>query len=600
VSCPSSTFCIAIDHYGWYEMFDGTAWSAPARIVPDSDLNLVFPLGSYVSCLSSTFCMAVESNEQSIPNDGAAQDEIWDGTSWSQPSPLPMPHATSLACASQTLCFTTDGDGNISTYANGSWTGPVSLDPAGSLWATSCASATFCMTVGEGGGSIHWAYQFDGTSWSASPNSVSNNHPYDVSCPTTTYCMAAALGAYETFDGTSWSKPQALPMRNHDRDDVSCAQAGTCMVASGSYWEEDIDGVWQTGHLYRVSKHVWPEGVACPAVTDCVATISPSVGMDIGGVRGVEGYGYASVFDGAGWSHDPTLIDPARDQPTGTSCPRPNACVVVDGTGWASTTTTGVVNPPFQLDDQGSQQLNAVTCASTSFCMAADAQGRVATFDFAGHTSLQMVDPGYGGIRSISCGAPTLCMAVTHERQVIQYDGTAWSAPFIPQPGFIPSAVSCSGASFCMAVGQLANNQAEATSYDGASWSSLVELDGTADPYFVGCGSPNLCGAVTNYHDAQVYSPLGCESGSPCWGPATELQPDSQPVAFECGRSICLFGTGSICCGGPAQVNIWQDGTWSADRLLSDEGGIEGAACAANDTCAVTVRDFDYIYHSRG
>jgi hypothetical protein len=297
---------MAIDSYGWYEMFDGTSWSSPARIVPDSALDLVFPQGSYVSCLSSTFCMAVESNDEYIPNDGAAQDEIWDGTSWGSPAPLPMPHALSLACASQTLCFVTDSSGNISTYANGSWTGPVHLGAAGALWATSCASPTFCMTVGEGGGSFPWAYQFDGTAWSASPNSMSKHHPYDVSCPTATYCMAEGLGAYETFDGTSWSKTFALPIRNRSRGAVSCAQAGTCMVSGGAFWEEDVDGVWQTGRVYRDSKRVWLEAVGCPSVTYCVALVSPSVGMKVGGVRGVLWYSYASLFDGTGWSHDPS------------------------------------------------------------------------------------------------------------------------------------------------------------------------------------------------------------------------------------------------------------------------------------------------------
>src|SRR5271168_2586277 len=53
VSCPTTTFCMAIGGGGSYLTYNGSHWSAPGTILAED------PVAS-VSCVSSTFCAAVD------------------------------------------------------------------------------------------------------------------------------------------------------------------------------------------------------------------------------------------------------------------------------------------------------------------------------------------------------------------------------------------------------------------------------------------------------------------------------------------------------------------------------------------------------------
>ncbi len=66
LSCPSATFCVALDLNGNAFTFDGTRWSRPRHIDPTG-----FPAA--VDCLSDTFCLAV---------DRAGRALLFDGDRW--------------------------------------------------------------------------------------------------------------------------------------------------------------------------------------------------------------------------------------------------------------------------------------------------------------------------------------------------------------------------------------------------------------------------------------------------------------------------------------------------------------------------------------
>ena len=72
VSCPSSSFCVAIGYQGDAVTFDGAGWSAATNISPDSGL-------AAVSCASSTFCVAVGNYAGTVT--------MFDGVSWTDPRP---------------------------------------------------------------------------------------------------------------------------------------------------------------------------------------------------------------------------------------------------------------------------------------------------------------------------------------------------------------------------------------------------------------------------------------------------------------------------------------------------------------------------------
>jgi hypothetical protein len=53
VSCPSTSFCVAVSFAGNAVTYNGISWSAPATIDPGNELDTV-------SCFSSSFCAAVD------------------------------------------------------------------------------------------------------------------------------------------------------------------------------------------------------------------------------------------------------------------------------------------------------------------------------------------------------------------------------------------------------------------------------------------------------------------------------------------------------------------------------------------------------------
>jgi hypothetical protein len=77
VSCPSASFCTAVDQQGEAFTYNGHLWSSPSGIG-----------GSYalqsVSCPSASFCAAVD---QQGPAEGQQGEAFtYNGTSWSPPS----------------------------------------------------------------------------------------------------------------------------------------------------------------------------------------------------------------------------------------------------------------------------------------------------------------------------------------------------------------------------------------------------------------------------------------------------------------------------------------------------------------------------------
>ena len=126
----------------------------------------------------------------------------------------------------------------------------------------------------------------------------------------------------------------------------------------------------------------WSQGVAIPAIPDpslCASTNGPfcgvgsvscvsvtfCVGLAGEGASGV-GQGYALIYNGSTWS------------------------------------------PPSPMDHGGGGQLK-LSCASTSFCAAADWDGNVLTYDGSAWSPILHIDDGDPGLDSISCPSSNFC-----------------------------------------------------------------------------------------------------------------------------------------------------------------------------------------------
>jgi hypothetical protein len=203
ISCPTTTFCMAVDDYGNNAlMWNGTAWTAPVSIDPGG-ATVEF---TSVSCGSASSCVAVDTSGNAL---------TWNGASWSAPVSVDPGGAglRSVSCPSSSFCVAVDGDGNAVTWRGTSWTAPTVIDPSGAgLEAVSCSSASFC-AAGDWTGN---AVTFDGRSWSApalvDPTSGSTGGGLDgLSCPTKSFCMATDWeGGNVMWNGKSWSAPPSF------------------------------------------------------------------------------------------------------------------------------------------------------------------------------------------------------------------------------------------------------------------------------------------------------------------------------------------------------------------------------------------------------
>ena len=295
VSCPSATFCAAVDDTGHALTYDGTSWSSPVQVQgligTDFGGNPVS-----LSCPTSSFCMAAASNADALDSDseiftyngtswsvstgngdlridslsclaasfcttvGWYEDGLgarytgsrtYKGTSWSGDDEIiegEQDYPSSMSCPTPTFCAMIDDSGYAATYNGIAWSRPVYVDlnPEAGLnpypqrfTSVSCASSTFCAAVDNYGGVL----TYDGASWSAltmlgAPGS--RGYFNSISCPTSTFCAAVdtiggafdvATGEVVTYDGTSWSTPSTIDA--HGLASVSCPTASFCVAVDG-------------------------------------------------------------------------------------------------------------------------------------------------------------------------------------------------------------------------------------------------------------------------------------------------------------------------------------------------------------------------------
>jgi hypothetical protein len=245
----------------------------------------------------------------------------------------------------------------VSTGGYGSFS-PVAYDnPKGAKWSVlddvSCASTTFCMTVGEAGTTRRTSHglryighaaadRFDGSALHPlkvpAPAHARTSELAGVSCPTTTSCMA--VGNYTNSAGRSrpysalwssgtWTIHTAKTIHGKAQtlfQDVSCFAAGSCMAVgdavkpgSAAFAEQFSGSVW-TAMPVSAGSDTGFNSVSCPAMSYCVAV----------GARGSKSL--IQVWGGSAWAAQPAPVTKApftTDDLLHVSCVSPTACTAV-------------------------------------------------------------------------------------------------------------------------------------------------------------------------------------------------------------------------------------------------------------------------------
>jgi len=259
LSCPSTTFCIALGADGDVYHFDGTRWTGPIEITSQR----TGPGTVSVSCASSTFCGADPT--------GGNEVVMWNGAVWSSSTTLTGAHGIeAVGCALTGYCAAVDGEGNAFAYDGQTW--HSTSGDWGAVSSISCVSSSFCMS--SSGGLSQW----NGTGWTTPDTFGAASSFAGVSCPTTSFCVAVDdLGEVLQWNGQVWSAPTRIEPEQSSGTmvgtiltSISCPTTSFCVAV------DDAGGIlqWSAGSTW--SRTDADDGhplsaVSCATVFFCVA-----------------------------------------------------------------------------------------------------------------------------------------------------------------------------------------------------------------------------------------------------------------------------------------------------------------------------------------
>jgi hypothetical protein len=130
---------VAVSASGNVFTYDGTSWSGPDAADTGHDLVSV-------SCPTTSFCMAVDTSGQAAEH----SDGLW--------GLQPIGRATvAVSCPSAGSCLAIGRSGETARFANGLWTPEPAAHPGAAISALSCAAMTACVATDQANNALFYA-----------------------------------------------------------------------------------------------------------------------------------------------------------------------------------------------------------------------------------------------------------------------------------------------------------------------------------------------------------------------------------------------------------------------------------------------------------
>ncbi|WP_076263601.1 hypothetical protein [Intrasporangium flavum] len=534
VSCPTSTWCMAVDLSGRVMTFNGTTWSAPKVVFPRvADRN---PDVRAVSCPTTSFCLAVSAHGYGVYRSGTwtvvsspyapfkavdcysatrcgimrgepysgRSTTMWNGSTLSAPVTTPWAaRVDAIACPSATVCHAigleskggaialrTSGSGWVASYLGKAW------------WSTttdiSCASASFCLITS---GSAYRTWRWNGSAWAGSSETQDNLllDVENVSCTSSTSCTAVGDERSGRWDGRSWTTRDLYPIYGASYS-MDCATSTTCVVVDdrGRWWRGG--STWTAARSFDPTSQ-WVNDVSCPSATFCLAT---------------DRLGNAVRWNGAAW----TGMTRLGTQPSEVECLSTTWCMVLDSQQGTYRLWTGSWGPAVTFD-----LVNwwpHLTCGSTTTCFVfglGDARrwnGRT----WGAEARLFSTD-----VTAADCAGSGFCMAMDANGVMRTWNGTAWSAARSTGVTF-PSDLSCTSRTFCLAESE----GGLYSTWNGSSWTVRRTLPSVVGR--ISCTSSTRCIGTGSDGSAWLWS--GASWAKAPSGPGIET------LALDCRSTWCM------------------------------------------------------------
>jgi hypothetical protein len=315
VSCTSANSCTAVGSSvnragsaiaALAERWNGSAWSSEP--IPDPTADAPAQLTG-VSCTSPSACTAVGSFSNVYA--GGAVVERWDGTNWSDEYQLndngdnSEPAFDAVSCSTASSCvavgsratYQTDGVYPLAAGWNGkfwallgTYVPPGYGNPGGGsetttstdtdLTGVSCTAPDQCTLVGYAdlyyGGNETLAERWNGRGWAKQrPRSTPLA---EVSCMSSTSCMAVAGGYSQLWAGTGWSDVPLTSPTKTNLTALSCPETRTCVAigttSTGRVLAQRWNGKrWSTqpAPTPHAAKHIDINSLSCASNRACIA-----------------------------------------------------------------------------------------------------------------------------------------------------------------------------------------------------------------------------------------------------------------------------------------------------------------------------------------
>lgn len=373
------------------------------------------------------------------------------------------------------------------TALGAAWS-PQTSGTTAHLYDVSCPTTTSCVAVGDSG--VVRKTTDGGATWTAG-SSGSTATLSGVACPSTTTCYAVGWsGALlkSTDFGSTWSSQTFNTSDAYY--EISCTSTTSCVIAGspdriytttngGSSWTQRVSGTTSNDLT----------GVSCPTSSTCYVVTNPS------------GKVLKSTDGGATWTGQ-TISTAAL---SGVSCSDASTCTATGASGTIRRTTNGST---WTTQSAGtSSWVFDVVCPSSSICFAGDglvapAQSKIYSTSNGGSTWSATSTGTSNDVEGFSCPTTTTCFMVGGGGMIQAYDAVPPAPPTITSKPSDPSSSSNASFSFTGEPGGSYECQ-----LDGGAWttcSSPKSYSGLSD------GSHTFCvrqtDAANNVGSPQCYT----------------------------------------------------------------------------------------------
>ena len=248
----------------------------------------------------------------------------------------------------------------------------------------------------------------------------------------------------------------------------------------------------------------------------------------------------------------------------------------------------------------GANELDAVACPTSSFCVGVGIQNSSTGFDslieqWNGSTwsVASGIPTDHSSLAGVSCAGPTFCLAVGGASSALSYmwNGSTWSAQSVPLPAgttfSVLGAVSCPAINLCEAFGAgdiVGTPEVFGEQWNGSSWSlvsaATVPFAGQAiTPYGMDCVSASDCITVGTTDNRGAGEPFAEQWNGSSWsladtGIGADLALGSELYAVSCvGGSWCQAV--GVSAGSPAQnlIERWDGTQWTIESGVPQPSG---------------------------